>query len=122
MNHCGGGKATDQFDSLAELQSWVEEGKAPQRIVARGAAFPGRTRPLCPYPNVARYTGSEMWKQSPVLSASDELRRRPSTSKFARNLPSLSSCNRFTHRLQGYRSKNLFQLVLGAYMHAARNA
>ena len=58
MNHCGGGKATDQFDSLAAIQSWVEEGKAPERLVARGRAFPGRTRPLCPYPSVARYTGS----------------------------------------------------------------
>jgi pimeloyl-ACP methyl ester carboxylesterase len=57
MNHCGGGKATDQFDSLSAIQRWVEEGKAPERIVARGAAFPGRTRPLCPYPSVARYQG-----------------------------------------------------------------
>jgi Tannase and feruloyl esterase len=36
----------------------VEQGKAPDRIIARGAAFPGRTRPLCPYPTVARYSGS----------------------------------------------------------------
>lgn len=58
MNHCGGGKATDQFDSLAALENWVEQGKAPDRLIARGAAFPGRTRPLCPYPLVARYSGS----------------------------------------------------------------
>jgi pimeloyl-ACP methyl ester carboxylesterase len=58
MNHCGGGKATDQFDTLAALEDWVEQGKAPDRIIARGAAFPGRTRPLCPYPTVARYSGS----------------------------------------------------------------
>ena len=58
MNHCGGGKATDQFDTLAALENWVEQGKAPERIIARGAAFPGRTRPLCPYPLVARYSGS----------------------------------------------------------------
>ena len=58
MNHCAGGKATDQFDSLGAIQTWVEEGKAPERMVTRGAAFPGRTRPLCPYPSVARYSGS----------------------------------------------------------------
>jgi pimeloyl-ACP methyl ester carboxylesterase len=58
MNHCGGGKATDQFDTLSAIQTWVEEGKAPERIVARGATFPGRIRPLCPYPSVARYTGA----------------------------------------------------------------
>lgn len=60
MNHCGGGKATDQFDSLAAMQTWVEEGHAPQRIVARGAAFPGRSRPLCPYPAVARYSNGDI--------------------------------------------------------------
>jgi len=55
MTHCGGGMSTDQFDMLSAIQAWVEEGKAPQRIIARGEAFPGISRPLCPYPQVARY-------------------------------------------------------------------
>jgi len=59
MTHCGGGKSTDQFDVLAAIQAWVEEGRAPDRMAARGAAFPGRTRPLCPYPKVARYDGGD---------------------------------------------------------------
>ncbi len=58
MNHCAGGPATDQFDALNAMQEWVEGGRAPDRIIARGAAFPGRTRPLCPYPQVARFMGS----------------------------------------------------------------
>jgi feruloyl esterase len=58
MNHCGGGSATDQFDALGAMQAWVEQGHAPERIIATGAAFPGRTRPLCAYPKVARYRGS----------------------------------------------------------------
>jgi feruloyl esterase len=58
MNHCGGGPATDRFDSLTKLIDWVENGNAPERIVASGATFPGRTRPLCPYPTYARYSGS----------------------------------------------------------------
>lgn len=58
MNHCGGGPATDQFDALAAMQHWVEQGSAPTRLIASGQAFPGRTRPLCPYPAVARYPGS----------------------------------------------------------------
>src|SRR5689334_7199956 len=58
MTHCGGGPATDEFDMLTAIQSWVEEGHAPDRIVARGKTFPGVTRPLCPYPQIARYTGS----------------------------------------------------------------
>ncbi len=58
MNHCGGGPATDQFDALTSLEKWVEQGEAPQSIMATGAAFPGRTRPLCPYPQYAAYNGS----------------------------------------------------------------
>lgn len=58
MTHCGGGPATDQFDALAALEKWAEQGHAPQSIVAKGAAFPGRTRPLCPYPQYAAYNGS----------------------------------------------------------------
>jgi feruloyl esterase len=70
MNHCSGGPATDQFDMLTPLVAWVEQGKAPQAIVAsvRGAGNLGgvnaelpkewaayRTRPLCAYPAVAKY-------------------------------------------------------------------
>lgn len=73
MNHCAGGPATDQFDMLQALVDWVERGEAPDRVIAsaRGAGNPGganadlpadwsagRTRPLCPYPQVARYNGS----------------------------------------------------------------
>jgi feruloyl esterase len=58
MNHCGGGPATDQFDALTSLEMWVEQGEEPQSIMATGAAFPGRTRPLCPYPQYAAYNGS----------------------------------------------------------------
>ena len=55
MTHCGGGKSTDRFDMLNAIQEWVEKGTAPDRVVASGKAFPGITRPLCPYPKVARY-------------------------------------------------------------------
>jgi feruloyl esterase len=61
MAHCGGGPATDQYDALTALVNWVEKGSAPDRIVAKAgprSPWPGRTRPLCPYPQVARYVGS----------------------------------------------------------------
>lgn len=73
MNHCFGGPSADQFEMLAPLVDWVEKGLAPDSIVAgaRGAGNPGgvnadvpgtwsqtRTRPLCSYPKVARYSGS----------------------------------------------------------------
>jgi Tannase and feruloyl esterase len=60
MNHCGGGPATDQFDSLTALENWVLKGTAPDAIAAVAGAetpWPGRSRPLCAYPKVARYSG-----------------------------------------------------------------
>jgi feruloyl esterase len=58
--HCGGGVGPDSFNALGALEQWVENGVAPNRIIAskiiNGAVT--RTRPLCPYPQVARYTGS----------------------------------------------------------------
>jgi feruloyl esterase len=58
MTHCSGGPATDRFDALTPLIDWVENGNGPERIVANGTSFPGRTRPLCAYPAFARYNGS----------------------------------------------------------------
>ena len=60
MGHCGGGDGTSTFDMVSALAQWVEQGKAPDQIVASkvvsGAVV--RTRPLCPYPQVATYKGS----------------------------------------------------------------
>jgi feruloyl esterase len=67
MNHCGGGPSTDQFDAFGALERWVEQGSAPERIVAtarEGTPWPGRTRPLCPFPLQARYTGSGSIEQA----------------------------------------------------------
>jgi feruloyl esterase len=36
----------------------VENGKAPDAVIATGNAFPGRSRPLCPHPKSAHYKGS----------------------------------------------------------------
>lgn len=58
MNHCGGGPATDEFDALSAMEHWVEQRSPPDRLIVTGKDFPGATRPLCPYPAVARYSGS----------------------------------------------------------------
>jgi feruloyl esterase len=60
MNHCNGGDGPSRLDAVVALEQWVEQGKAPDRIVASHgpADRPDRTRPLCPYPQVARYTGT----------------------------------------------------------------
>jgi len=58
MGHCQGGSAAlDRFDMLSAVVDWVEKGVAPDRVVATGPAFPGRSRPLCPYPQHAEYSG-----------------------------------------------------------------
>lgn len=61
MTHCSGGPATDDFDGLGALVRWVEQGEAPQRVMARGSgAVPATVnRPLCAWPAVARYDGGD---------------------------------------------------------------
>jgi feruloyl esterase len=58
MGHCSSGAATlDRFDLLSAVVNWVEDGKAPNSVVATGPAFPGRSRPLCAYPQHAQFMG-----------------------------------------------------------------
>jgi Tannase and feruloyl esterase len=57
MTHCGGGLALDRFDLLGAMVDWVEKGSVPTSVIATGKAFPGRSRPLCPYPKHAQYKG-----------------------------------------------------------------
>ena len=60
MFHCGGGVGTSVFDAATPLVKWVEASAAPERIEASRvvAGKVVRTRPLCAYPQVARYKGS----------------------------------------------------------------
>ncbi len=60
MNHCGGGDGPNTFDMLGALDVWREDGNAPDSILASHATAGrvDRTRPLCPYPQVAKYKGS----------------------------------------------------------------
>lgn len=60
MAHCGGGEGPNSFDAIGALDQWVERGAPPDRIVASlvrdGKVV--RTRPLCPFPQMAAYSGS----------------------------------------------------------------
>jgi feruloyl esterase len=60
MAHCGGGDGPNTFDMVTALEQWVELGKAPAEIVASRIreGTVERTRPLCPYPQLATYKGS----------------------------------------------------------------
>ncbi len=68
MGHCGGGPGPDNFgqgspgasgdplhDINAALERWVEGSVAPAEMIAKKDQ---RTRPLCPYPQVAAYKGT----------------------------------------------------------------
>ncbi|MEJ2110891.1 MAG: tannase/feruloyl esterase family alpha/beta hydrolase [Acidobacteriota bacterium] len=60
MSHCSGGNCPDQHDPVTAVINWVEKGRAPESILAKQVENNRvvRTRPLCPYPKVARYSGS----------------------------------------------------------------
>jgi feruloyl esterase len=60
MNHCRGGEGFDTFDVVAAMEQWIATGKAPAQIPAahRTGDIVDRTRPLCPYSQVATYIGS----------------------------------------------------------------
>ena len=77
MAHCGGGAGANSFgnggggapasreperDIFTALERWVEQGVAPERLIGTGRATddPSKplTRPLCPYPQVARHKGN----------------------------------------------------------------
>jgi hypothetical protein len=58
VSHCAGGVGPQPQNLFNTLVNWVENGVAPDQILAQGGAVAGRTRPLCPYPQTAVYNGS----------------------------------------------------------------
>ena len=60
MGHCSGGPGPNQFDALGALAQWVEKGAAPDKLIATHSTNGkvDRTRPLCAYPQVARWRGT----------------------------------------------------------------
>jgi tannase/feruloyl esterase len=60
MGHCRGGEGPDAFDKVGALERWVEQGQAPEKLNASHSTNgkEDRTRPLCPYPQVAKYKGT----------------------------------------------------------------
>jgi feruloyl esterase len=60
VNHCSGGPGTDTFDKVKVMEEWVEQGKAPSRIVASHSTQGkvDKTRPLCAFDQTAKYKGS----------------------------------------------------------------
>jgi feruloyl esterase len=60
MAHCGGGVGHSTVDWLSPLVNWVEKGVAPGAIVgSRTVSGATSTRPHCPYPQEAVFTGGD---------------------------------------------------------------
>lgn len=59
MGHCQSGNSFDQFDMLGAMVDWVEQGKAPEAIIAARSEPEPQSRPLCPYPAHAQYIGGD---------------------------------------------------------------
>jgi feruloyl esterase len=66
VNHCQGGPGTDNFDRMSAIEEWIKTGSAPKRIeawhVTSGAI--DRTRPLCPFGQVAKWNGTGSTNES----------------------------------------------------------
>jgi feruloyl esterase len=67
MGHCGGGEGPNVFDKVGPLEKWVENSKTPERLEASHSTNGkmDRTRPLCPYPQVAKYKGTGSIDEAP---------------------------------------------------------
>jgi hypothetical protein len=65
VHHGGGGPGFTEFDSLTALENWVENGEAPEKLIAgRRNGVVERTRPVYPYPVLARCSGKGDPKQA----------------------------------------------------------
>src|SRR4029450_2738912 len=71
VHHCGGGPGFTQFDALTLLENWVEKGQAPDAMIASQLVngVVERSRPIYPYPLLARYAGTGDPKQATSFSS-----------------------------------------------------
>jgi hypothetical protein len=58
MGHCGGGSGPSSIDMIGAIDQWAQTGTPPERLIASNPpGQPARTRPLCAYPKIAKYSG-----------------------------------------------------------------
>ena len=88
VGHCGGGPGPDTFDAVAVLVDWVEHGVAPDRIVAshNTAGAVDRTRPLCPYPQEAQWTGKGSTDEAANFTCATPADVAPDDASWLRNV------------------------------------
>ncbi len=86
MGHCSGGVGPNHFDALGALEPWVEKGTAPDSIIASKIAknVTERTRPLCPYPQIARWKGTGNTDEAANFACVNPVPVAPSTPEHPR--------------------------------------
>lgn len=79
MGHCNGGPGPATFDALGTLDTWVTKGVAPDKMIASHATNGAvdRTRPLCPYPQVARWKGTGSTDEAGQFTCLNEAKAVP---------------------------------------------
>ena len=77
VHHCAGGPGFSDFDALTLLENWVEKGQAPDVMMAsrKVSGVTERTRPIYPYPLLARYSGSGDARQAASFEPFDPKRK-----------------------------------------------
>ena len=77
VHHCAGGPGLTDFDALTLLENWVEKGQAPDVMIAsrKVNGVTERTRPIYPYPVLARYVGQGDAKQASSFGPVDPARK-----------------------------------------------
>ncbi|WP_433170228.1 tannase/feruloyl esterase family alpha/beta hydrolase [Actinoallomurus sp. CA-150999] len=76
VGHVAGGPGLDGYDAIGTVRAWVERGTAPDSITASKASS-GQTRPLCPYPQAAAYSGDGDTRVASSFHCSPEGRSAP---------------------------------------------
>jgi len=76
VHHGGGGPGFTVFDSMTALENWVEKGQAPEKLIASRLSngVVERSRPVYPYPVLARYSGNGDQKQADSFAPFDPSR------------------------------------------------
>jgi feruloyl esterase len=65
VGHCGGGEGFPNIDLVSQMTGWVEQAKAPNSVMTYQTDSNNAvtaSRPVYPYPAVAKYSGSGDWK------------------------------------------------------------
>jgi feruloyl esterase len=74
LGHCSGGPGATSIDALPALEAWVEHGIAPDTILSSRivSGVVKRTRPLCAYPQIARWNGKGSTDDAAAFSCRKE--------------------------------------------------